>query len=280
MKKFIYFIGIYLFFASFSSAADLSQNCAAFKGNISKTVLYNENGKIRDHLEFIPGNMDISSLKTDFVFSQSKYHIILSPASRTIENDCSMSICIQVKRVKPSCPRTNEYVVNFGLNPKKIGGQSFNIDFELKALDNGLPDTDRSGFQFKEIVDGIIPMPWLSVPNSPSLSSSLLSLYKPGVRTTEVPITNFGSINYVFGEWESSSENTPGFELLPGTCRNAVLGPHASCTVVIRKIVEPPAGVIITEWWNKFKDADLKIRFQIEKQKDSGAAIAIYNLEW
>ncbi|MFM9434247.1 hypothetical protein ACFDR9_001302 [Janthinobacterium sp. CG_23.3] len=271
------------FFTACSSnlhAGSAQASCSALSSTKqSTTVLLDESGHKIDHFKFDAGNASFSSLKNDFIFSKAKYRLVLFPASRTIENDCSLSVCVETKKIKPRCVQSNEYILSIGISPAKFGPETFRTEFDLKIVSPEGPDINRSGFSFQEIIEGTIAMPWLSTVKSPQLSAAVLSLYKAELTTIKIPIKNSGMVSYKFSDWQMESKGGKDFELLPGSCKSATLRPNTTCSVQIKKLAVGVPTTSILEWWNKFEGEGLNIRLQIEKINDNKAGITIYNSE-
>lgn len=243
------------------------------------TILLDETGKQVDQLEFDTGNFPFSQIKKDFIFSKKKYHLILSPKTRTIENDCSMSICVVAEQTASKCSNTNEYNLSFGVNPTKAGPGVFKNEFELKISTPNGPDFNRQGFSFEEAITGSFAIPWLTTVRSPELAMTTLSLFQPVATVVEVSLKNIGTIDYKFGSWVGESTQNKDYELIPESCNNISLPPNATCSIKIRKLTAKSPNTNTIEWWNTFKGEDINIRLQFEKINTEKAIINIYNLE-
>jgi len=274
------FLFVAFFIATYvnSSAAGVDTLCAgpAAKKN---TVLLNENGNQVDHFYFEAGDIPFSQIKNDFIFSKKKYHLILTPKTRTIENDCSMSVCVKATQTTSKCRNANEYDLFIGINPKKSGPRLLKNKFELKISDNTGQDSDHQGFSFEETITGSFAIPWLVPVRSSELAIAALSLFQPASAEVEVSLRNTGAVDYKFGNWTGESKQDKDYELIPGSCRNISLSPNEICSVKIRKLTAAIPDTVILEWWNTFEGEDINVRLQFEKINASKAGINVYNLE-
>ncbi|MQA36755.1 hypothetical protein [Rugamonas aquatica] len=268
------------FFATYvnSSAAGVDTLCAGLPAK-KNTVLLNENGSQIDRVYFDAGDIPFSQMKNEFIFSKEKYHLILTPKTRTIENDCSMSVCVKVTQVTSKCGNANEYDLSFGISPKKSGPGLLKTEFELKISDNAGPDSDRQGFSFEETITGSFAIPWLVPVRSSGLAIAALSLFQPTTAEVEVSLKNTGAIDYKFGSWTGESKQNKDYELIPGNCKNISLAPNASCSVKIRKLTAAMPDTVVLEWWNTFEGEDVNVRLQFEKINTSKIGTNVYNLE-
>jgi len=261
-----------------SGAVNAGDICSELSSG-KNTVLLDEAGKKADHLEFDAGEIQPSNMNKDFIFSKKKYYLILSPKNRTLENSCSMSECIEVKKVASSCGKANKYLISIGVNPKKYGPGMFRSEFEFKIKDQDWQDSNRQGFSFLETITGSLAVPWITPVNSAHLSITALSLFKSAPTEVEVSLKNTGVIAYKFGIWSSESEQNKDYELIAGNCDSVSLSPNTSCSVTIRKLNNTAPNADILEWLNTSQEERIGIRFQVEKINASKAATNVYNLE-
>lgn len=270
-----------LFFSIIHSAhsENSGNNCPANHHGKNSTILLDENGRKIDFFAFDAGEKNISALKNDFIFSKMKYKIMLFPAARKIEDDCSLSTCVKVEKIKSRCANTNEYILSIGINPSRMEAGPFIADVNLKIQTPDGPDLNHAGYSFKEIIKGDLSMPWLSIIQSAELSENIAKLYKNETATVDIGIKNTGTEDYNFGGWKVDSNENEYFQLLPGTCYDVILKPASICAVKIKKTNTKIAKLDVYQWWNSFKNENLKTRLQINKISDTKAEATIYNLE-
>ena len=253
-------------------------NSCAGLSPAKNTILLDQSGKQVEHLSYDAGTVPLSSLRADFIYSKIKYRLVLFAKTRTLEDDCSMSTCVEAKKVLSICAGTNEYLLSIGLNPHKFGPGVFSSEFRLKINDDGWVEEQNKGFSFREIIEGSFSMPWLSPGVPQKAPVPVQALFDSEPATIEVPIKNTGTAPYKFGEWSAGGDEDSYYLLLPGSCKNAVLTPNGTCSIFIKKTHSGnPNGGALT-WWNKFDGEDVSISLEFQKSNSAKADYHIENL--
>jgi hypothetical protein len=232
----------------------------------------------------LQGNIDLGAIDTvasknteEYLSSIRSYRLILSPKRLVISHVCSLSMCIESKKVMPKCPGTSEYRLSFSLVPWKFGAGEFTttetVELDDPKSEYPLGIDVLSG---REIV-GSISMPWLEVREIKIDTTTIKKI--TGKQVTEITfhLLNSGDRPVQLGSWEKVYGSYPDIDLKESTCSTKPIAPNETCIVklVMRANFAPPGK---HAWWmNSSKDARNRFTLYADFDKDSSLSVTIRN---
>jgi hypothetical protein len=214
---------------------------------------------------------------SDFRFSARKYRLILSPERIVVSDVCTMSMCVETKKVRPKCPVTSEYLLSFSLVASTFGAGEFSTEVKLDLED---PDSEYplgiDALSGREIV-GSISMPWLEVRESKVDTTTIKKFTEKQVTEITFHLLNSGDRPVQLGSWEKVDGSHPDIDLKESTCSTKPIAPKETCIVklVMRANSAPPGK---HAWWmNSSKDERNTFTLYADFDKDSSLSVTIRN---
>jgi hypothetical protein len=213
----------------------------------------------------------------EYLLSIRSYRLILSPKRLVISHVCSLSMCIESKKVMPKCPGTSEYLLSFSLVPWKFRAGEFTTT-ETVELDDPKSEYPLGidALSGREIV-GFISMPWLEVRESKVGKTTIKKFTEKQVTEIKFHLSNSGNRPVQLGSWEKVDGSYPDIDLKESTCSTKPIAPKETCIVkLVMRANSAPRGK--HAWWmNSSKDARNTFALHADFDKDSSLSVTIRN---
>ncbi|MET3135574.1 hypothetical protein AAKU55_005886 [Oxalobacteraceae bacterium GrIS 1.11] len=247
------------------------------KSGYQALLVDENNDHIQKNINF--GIIDIEKeKKKDFIFSNTKYRLVLFPKKLEIKDDCSMSFCIEKTKTQSKCNSTSEYILSMGVNPHKYQPGKFEseISFQIEDPTSDYPKDIEVNFAFQQKIIGEFSMSWIEIERTNKLNKTSNEIFEKNEITTTINLKNTGDRSTMLGAWESTSKSLKTFTIQPDGCANKLLKPKDTCAMTIKKNVPFTNDEKYYSWVNiTGEDAALEIYF--EKHDDGKVSYGIQN---
>jgi hypothetical protein len=222
------------------------------KSKTPKAFLLNKDGT-NSPAGFDLGLMDIAASKenVDYFFSPSEYFLILTPKTRTFEGVCSLSLCVETRKVNPRCKGTAEYAIRFGIAPSKYGPGEFSDEIDLNIDDTSAGEHGdiKTEFHFNKRVNGSLALARLKVRSPPDVENNLSKLLNSSIEKVTLRIENTGNRPTTLGRWENFLEkNSENIQLRDISCAGKSISPAGYCEVEIHRPKMPKSDNKLISW--------------------------------
>jgi hypothetical protein len=192
-------------------------------------------------------------VKSEFIPSNRKYRLMLSPARLQLSNHCTMSMCIEATKIASHCEGTIHYELTVSLLPWKFGPGKFAIEPSLYIDDPKAEFDIEPKLHFQRRVTGEIAMPWLDVKQTAALRTSLQELFAGRISSVNIDVNNIGNRPITLGSWSQEATGTQELVLDGTQCGGMSLPPGQSCSLVLRRSGSEKLTQKIYSW---FKSGD------------------------
>lgn len=207
--------------------------CSAFiHQNKTHAMFLDENGnQVNAALDL--GKLDIDKMQGEILLSQRKFHLIVFPKQLTnVEGDISGGQ-VDIKKTKPQCASTNEYILSIGILP-----YNYNVGLIEDAvigitLSNPNEDGDTENIEKK--ITGTLFRPQIDIAEAGKPVRVMLGLFK-SENSTEIKLVNSGNKPFQFGKWVKNYDNqAQDLSFKENSCSKIQLKPLETCSIYITK---------------------------------------------
>lgn len=240
-----------------ASSAETSKNelCKFIADHNGSAVLLAANGeRIVEGIEL--GEFDFSDKSKwgDFIPSTKKFRMIVKPKSIILEESCSLSQCIDLKEVTPTCPNSREYMVGFQINPRKFGPGKFNseIEFSLFNKKDQYPVDERFKYHFETRITGNFRMSSAEIIQRQATSESVIKLMKGENKRVKLELANRGNSQLNLGKWASDEDGSGPLTLDASECQNISLPSGGTCNLFLQNTSKIPVTEKYVSWHNLY----------------------------
>lgn len=215
----------------------------------------------------------------EFFVASTRYRLILTRKSYVLEDGCSLDICTNAKKTPPHCPNSNEYLLEFGLNPQKFSPGHFESAISLRITDtkSGFPLEDTSDFSFAPIMSGDLLMPWLEIVESDTLAGTLGKVLSGNVGRYSVEVINRGNLPIALGKWSQNSVSNSRITMEGSSCENTTLQAQSSCKVLIINANLVNETETFHSWKNYSESGISKVELYLRKDASDSITYGIRN---
>jgi hypothetical protein len=194
----------------------------------------------------------------EFIPSSEKYTMIMASKRFVLEEDCSLSVCIDRAEVKPLCPNSREYQLSFRVNPAKFPPGKFSSDVFLRLYDenDGFDASSALNLSFLSKISGSFNMPRAEIVQQPETSTAISGLLNGNIGRTTLELTNSGNRPLKLGKWDGVDRVDGALALDSSECENRVLNAGDSCKMDVRNSSGKRATTNYVFWENHhYKEA-------------------------
>jgi len=259
------------------SDKEICRNVAAYKEN---AVLLTEN---KDQIvkDIQLGDFDFTNKAEagDFVPSKQKFRLIVRPANIILEEFCSLSVCIERKEIRPTCKNSNEYLVNFQINPRKFNSGKFEseVDFRLFDKKEQLPVEESFHLNFINKITGLLHMPNAEISQHDDYSNNIIQLFKGSDQKVDLELINNGNAPLKLGMWDRMDLSEGILSLDASACQNIALAPGEACKLSLRNPSKKPVTSKYLYWFNHYYSDDLNISLYLTPRQNGSIDYNIKN---
>jgi len=231
--------------------------------------------------KFSLGEFDFSdkSEAPDFIPSAQQFRIILHPKNFVLDEDCSMSVCIDRVEVTPQCPNSREYLVNLRVNPRKFASGQFDSTVYLRILDeiHGSSVSHSFNFSFKNQMSGFIHMPHAEIKQDRDVSGAIYDLLNGKKGSAFVELLNNGDRPLSLGKWDKNERIGGSLILNASECEDKILNAGSFCRLVLTNPSGKPVMGNYLFWENHFYKEPLNIILYLSRQLDGEVEYNVKN---
>lgn len=206
----------------------------------------------------------------DFISSTQKFKMIVRPANFVLNEFCSLSVCIEKKEIRSTCPNSNEYLVTFQINPRKFNSGRFDseIEFQLFNKKEQLPAEESFHLNFESKVTGQLHMPNAEIVQHGDISGKIIQLLKGNAQEVDLELINSGNKPLKIGNWDRMDQSDGTLSLDAPSCQNITLVPGATCKLSLRNPSKKPIASNYLYWFNHYYEDGLNISLYLTPRHD------------